>query len=396
MDELRIPETEIEKRQSKLLESGTERGCDGVLLFGFNNLQYFGNFYNMPTQRPVVLALTEGKTVLIVPQQDVIHAERTDDFVYDELRSYYEYPQSDPMSLVSDVCGELDVASGTIGVDSDGPARQLGYYGPSLSDVVGAEIVSLESEISSMQRRKSEAELDLYREGMRWSTLAHRILHDRIEPGAYPIELGQAAQTETIRAMLDALGDRYRMTTLDTPVGVKVTSGEGTAYSHNLDQATRFAEGELIETFVMVSIDNYKTGKLERTMVLGEPSAEQRHHFEITLEAHERLIETIKSGVEYAYAEELVTDYFAEHGLADAQDHRPGHGMGLSWLDMPLLDRGLEGTFSEGEVFTIEPAIYVPGIGGFRHCDTVAATSDGIELLTNYPRDLESLTIPVE
>ena len=49
----------------------------------------------------------------------------------------------------------------------------------------------------------------------------------------------------------------------------------------------------------------------------------------------------------------------------------------------------------EGQVFTIEPGLYSPEVGGFRHSDTVAVTPDGIEVLTSYPRDLESLTIPV-
>jgi Xaa-Pro dipeptidase len=46
-------------------------------------------------------------------------------------------------------------------------------------------------------------------------------------------------------------------------------------------------------------------------------------------------------------------------------------------------------------VFTIEPGLYDPAIGGFRHSDTVAVTEDGIDVLTDYPSDLERLTIPV-
>ena len=46
-------------------------------------------------------------------------------------------------------------------------------------------------------------------------------------------------------------------------------------------------------------------------------------------------------------------------------------------------------------VFTIEPGVYASDLGGFRHSDTVAVTEDGIDVLTDYPSDLESLTIPV-
>ena len=45
-------------------------------------------------------------------------------------------------------------------------------------------------------------------------------------------------------------------------------------------------------------------------------------------------------------------------------------------------------------VFTVEPGLYAAGLGGFRHSDTVAVTEEGIEFLTYYPRDLDSLTLP--
>jgi Xaa-Pro aminopeptidase len=45
-------------------------------------------------------------------------------------------------------------------------------------------------------------------------------------------------------------------------------------------------------------------------------------------------------------------------------------------------------------VFTVEPGLYAPDLGGFRHSDTVLITADGLEMLTYYPRDLDSLTIP--
>ena len=49
-----------------------------------------------------------------------------------------------------------------------------------------------------------------------------------------------------------------------------------------------------------------------------------------------------------------------------------------------------------GMVLSVEPRLYVPGLGGFRPSDTILVTEDGIEMLTEYPRDVEALTIPVE
>ena len=62
--------------------------------------------------------------------------------------------------------------------------------------------------------------------------------------------------------------------------------------------------------------------------------------------------------------------------------------------ESPFLDVGDETLIAPGMVLTVEPGVYVPGFAGFRHSDTVLVTSDGIERLTTYPRDLESLTLP--
>jgi Xaa-Pro aminopeptidase len=63
--------------------------------------------------------------------------------------------------------------------------------------------------------------------------------------------------------------------------------------------------------------------------------------------------------------------------------------------EAPFLDLGDHTVVEPGMVFTIEPGLYADGLGGFRHSDTVVVTEDGIDVLTDYPRDIERLTIPV-
>ncbi len=72
-----------------------------------------------------------------------------------------------------------------------------------------------------------------------------------------------------------------------------------------------------------------------------------------------------------------------------------GQAIGLRNHEAPFLDIGDHTSIEAGMVFTIEPGLYASDVGGFRHSDTVVVTEDGIEILTDYPRDLESLTIPV-
>lgn len=75
--------------------------------------------------------------------------------------------------------------------------------------------------------------------------------------------------------------------------------------------------------------------------------------------------------------------------------HHSGHCIGTRYHEGPFLDVGDRTVIQPGMVFTVEPGLYVPDLGGFRHSDTVAVTEDGIEVLTYYPQGLESLTIPI-
>jgi Xaa-Pro aminopeptidase len=74
--------------------------------------------------------------------------------------------------------------------------------------------------------------------------------------------------------------------------------------------------------------------------------------------------------------------------------HHTGHGIGLRYHEGPFLDIGDATVLQPGMVLTVEPGLYAPNLGGFRHSDTVLITEDGLEILTYYPRDLESLTLP--
>jgi Xaa-Pro aminopeptidase len=73
--------------------------------------------------------------------------------------------------------------------------------------------------------------------------------------------------------------------------------------------------------------------------------------------------------------------------------HHTGHAIGLEGHEKPFIDHGMDVIMKPRMVFTVEPGIYDPTIGGFRHSDTVFITEDGMERVTYYPRDIDSLTI---
>ena len=109
----------------------------------------------------------------------------------------------------------------------------------------------------------------------------------------------------------------------------------------------------------------------------------------------ETAFSAMRPGVRCAEVDRAVRAYYEEHDLMPYWKHHVGHAIGLRYHEAPFLDIGDPTELRPGMVFTIEPGLYVPDLGGFRHSDTVVITQDGIEILTYYPSDLENLTIPV-
>ena len=102
-----------------------------------------------------------------------------------------------------------------------------------------------------------------------------------------------------------------------------------------------------------------------------------------------------RPGAKCSEVDRAVRSYYEAHDLMPYWKHHTGHGIGLRYHEGPFLDSGDHTVLQPGMVLTVEPGLYVAGLGGFRHSDTVVITEDGLELITYYPRDLESLTIPV-
>jgi Xaa-Pro aminopeptidase len=260
-----------------------------------------------------------------------------------------------------------------------------------------------------MRWSKSDAEVDLVRESARWANLAHRYLADYTEVGAHPATVSQRASMDGSRAMLDALGPDYVPRSRgDGPVHAGYITGEQTALPHGHTANRRLEPGDVMITGATANVDGYLS-ELERTMFLGEPSEEDRQYFELATEAQQLAIDALGPGVEIAYVDEVVTEYFEEHGVSELAKHYVGHNIGLGGHEPPYIDEGWgrhceseateydadDATMDPGMIWTIEPGLYTEE-AGYRHSDTVAITEDGIDRLTPYPRSLEENTIRVE
>jgi Xaa-Pro aminopeptidase len=164
-------------------------------------------------------------------------------------------------------------------------------------------------------------------------------------------------------------------------------------HPHALAGNIVFQEGDVLETGASAPVWGYLS-ELERTMVIGEPTPEQERMFEHMVALQDIAFDAIRPGRPCSDVDKAVRAHFDEHDLMPNWRHRTRLAIGLRYHEGPFLDSGDHTEIRPGMVFTVEPGLYAPELGGFRHSDTVLVTGDGIEILTYYPRDLASLMIP--
>lgn len=125
-----------------------------------------------------------------------------------------------------------------------------------------------------------------------------------------------------------------------------------------------------------------------RTFATGSPSAQLTDLYAICLEAQLAAMDAVRPGVPAADVDAAARDVIAGAGHGDHFGHPVGHGVGLEIHEAPRLGGTGSATLEPGMVVTVEPGIYVPGVGGVRIEDLVIVTATGGERLTMYPKEL--------
>ncbi len=390
-----ISKAEYEARTRALVQHLQEAGLRGAVLFDSHYIGYYTGFAFIPTERPMAFFVSAaGERGLFVPRLELEHARA--EAAVDRVETYPEYPDDPrPMTIFQGVLRDAGLQD-RLGADSDGYPWILGYQGPRLSELAGAEIVQIASSVEAQMAIKSPAELALIQESAKWANLAHRLLQRYTRAGATETEVSLRASQEATLALVDTLGPLYRarsMFSSGARAGYRGQIGRHAAIPHALAMNATFMLGDVLVTGASAAMWGYQA-ELERTMIIGPASEEQRRFFGHMKAAQEVAFEAMRPGVTCSQVDLAVRAYYEEHDLMPFWKHHTGHGIGLRYHEGPFFDSGDHTVLRPGMVMTVEPGLYVAGLGGFRHSDTAVITEDGMQLLTYYPRDLESLTIP--
>jgi len=159
---------------------------------------------------------------------------------------------------------------------------------------------------------------------------------------------------------------------------------------HGRPSTKKIRRGELILLDFGCVVDGYRSD-MTRTVALGKVSSEIRNIHHIVCAAQRKAVESIQIGLNAKTLDEIARTYIDENGYGNFFGHALGHGLGMEVHGLPRISPRSSDRLRQGNVITIEPGIYVEGLGGVRIEDVVAISEVGTEILTRSTKELLTL-----
>lgn len=392
---LRISPSEYRRRLQDVRTELDRARAQALVVFGAKRVAYLSGYHVLPTERPMALiipASPNDELIAFLPRLEQDAAER-EPFI-GEVWSYFEYPgQEPPLQTLAEHLRNRGL-DGKLLADGNGYPALWGYQGPKLSQALPDTEIEITPLIEGMQRVKSPEEITLIKETAVWGNLAHAKLHAFTEAGASEMEVALRASYEASREMLQALGPEFGgFSRGGWPCHAGFITGPRSSLPHAMSWNRTIEEGDVLVSGATGHIWGYAS-ELERTLIVGTPSPEQRQYFEIMLEAQTKAIEVAGPGVPLSRVDHASWEVLEKHGVTEYARHHTGHHLRFETHEAPFIDRNSEGEMEPGQVYSIEPGIYLQGVAGYRHSDTILITEEGVEPITYYPRALEQLIVP--
>lgn len=169
-----------------------------------------------------------------------------------------------------------------------------------------------------------------------------------------------------------------------------VASGKRTALPHARPSSKRLRKNELVVLDLGAILGHY-CSDITRTVYVGRASQRIRELYGAVQEANHAAVEAVRPGIACETVDAAARDVLKKNGLDSYFVHSTGHGLGLEVHEVPRIARGQSIRLEAGNVITIEPGVYVEGVGGIRIEDDVAVRFQGSEILTRVKRDLIEL-----
>lgn len=356
-----------EPRIRSVLDNLADLGLSQALFCDPTSIKYLTGYHNLPHERFYALHVSPRGTTLFCNK---LFPDATG--FADQVVTFSD--TDDPLPLVAAACE----AGSALGVDKDLPARWL----LPLMELGAASGFALASTaVDNARSAKDAEELALMREASRLNDEAMGWLADQVHAGV------------TERAIAEGLLGAYRALGSEgysfDPI---VCFGANAANPHHEPDDTPFVLGQMVLFDVGCLWQGY-CSDMTRTFFTAEPTDHQLEVYETVLRANETAAALVAPGVEFAEIDGAARNVIEQAGYGPYFTHRLGHQIGMQVHEPGDVSGSHHEPVRPGQVFSIEPGIYLEGDVGVRIEDLCVVTEDGHEIINHYPREVTVLQV---
>jgi Xaa-Pro aminopeptidase len=348
-------------RRERLASRLDGLGADAFFVTRLPNVWYLTGFSGSNAQ----LLLTADDGLLLT---DGRYAEQSRREVPDLRRGFYS---GEFLGAFAQACSDLGV--GRVAFEASGVTFKTHAE---MSRTAAVELVPTEDEVEQLRWVKDEEEIGRLEAAQALTDDAFDAVTGKLAEGI--TEKGVAFELDS--AMRRAGADALAFDTI-------VAFGESAAEPHHSPTDRALGRGDLVKMDFGCVVGGYHSD-MTRTVAFGEPPPRLREIYEVVRVAQQAGVDAVRAGVSGGEADRASRDVVREAGFGDAFKHSLGHGVGLELHEGPSLRAEGNDVLPAGTVVTVEPGIYVEGLGGVRIEDMVEVGADGARVLPRTTKEL--------
>lgn len=393
-----VPQSVFADREKRIKEWLGANDLKALIITTPDNFYMVSGFHLdvAPWERPVAAVIpTEGKPFLVMNELSTNHlrfaVERKSLYITD-YSIYVEHPRSVNRTwsrlqwgdLLATRLSERGITQGRVAVEGHGPS-DLKRAAPKL------EFEDVTKYLIGLREVKYPEELAIIRDCATLTDYGQQRYMELVQPGLNV----KAFDFEISKLIMEEGGRRFPKERVE--VRMVSLSGPYSASPHGTGAGAgeTFAKGDGVVNIIVCRLNGLVVEN-ERTLFVGKPRSDvQIRAFEAATEACEAAAAEMVAGNPVSAADTAAQQVYEKAGFGEHINHRTGHGIGIAGHefpdDMPYLHR----PFKEREVFSSEPGIYIWGVGGFRHDDTVIVGKKKPEIVTRWSKKLDDQIVPV-
>jgi len=341
-----------------------DEGLDGFLITSRQNTFYFTNFTGSTSK----CLVTREKAYLIVDFRYTIQAKEQ---VFSNIE-VIEYEKSVNHTL-NTLC--LNEKIYELGIEGD-DVTFSGYKNMQDSFTGVKSFRDLQNKLNEIRMIKDEGELEKIQKAIDIADKVFEHILPFLKPGVKEMDI--ANEMEFKMKKLGAKGPSFETI---------VASGPRSALPHGVAGMRELKQGDAVVMDFGAIYEGY-CSDITRTVFLGKPSEELLNIYNIVLKAQMEAINNAKAGMAGRELDNCARSIIYQAGYEKCFGHSLGHGVGVEIHEKPTVSPRSDDILKSGMVFSIEPGIYIEGVGGVRIEDLVLLTDEGLKILTGSTKEL--------